>query len=181
MIRIGICDDQITERERLRLALEKTDLVDGGDAQVVYEFNSGAGLVRWMKKHKGELDLLFLDVEMGEMNGIEAARRIREFDGNLLLVFLTGYDDFVFQGYEVDAMEYLIKPFKEEELSHILQRAWKKMDGNRKNYLLLKNGEGIFRLYKDDILYCYSQGRQTMVVMKEKATTALAKNMLGGF
>ena len=56
MVRIGICDDESVARDSLRLQLEKLEQVDQGQAEVIYEFNSGEGLVRWIEKHKGELD-----------------------------------------------------------------------------------------------------------------------------
>ena len=97
MLRIGICDDQIDARNTLRFQLEKV-LYEESE-QIVYEFSTGESAVRWLKKHPGEIDLLFLDVEMNGANGMEAARQIREFDKGICLVFVTGYTDYVFAGY----------------------------------------------------------------------------------
>ena len=78
MLRIGICDDQQEARDALRFGLEK--VIREESEQIVYEFSTGESAVRWLKKHPGEIDLLFLDVEMKGMNGMEAAEQIREFD-----------------------------------------------------------------------------------------------------
>ena len=96
MLRIGICDDETKARDALRLGLEK--MLWEESEQIVYEFSTGEGAVRWLKKHPGEIDLLFLDVEMKGISGMEAAAKIREFDRGISLVFVTGYTDYVFDG-----------------------------------------------------------------------------------
>lgn len=169
MIRVGICDDEASARDSLRLKLEKMDLFDQGEAEVIYEFNSGEGLVSWLGKHRGELDLVFLDVEMKALNGVEAARKIRESDRNILLVFLTGYADFVFSGYEVEALDYLLKPVKETDLKRVMARASDRM-ADETRHISLRNSDGTYRLYKEEIMYVCSQGRQVGVVLTDGRT-----------
>lgn len=108
MLRIALCDDEQEARDQLRFQLEKS--LYETDEEIVYEFSSGETAVRWLKKHPGEIDLLFLDVEMKEMTGMEAAERIREFDKTILLVFVTGYSEYVFDGYRTGALDYVMKP-----------------------------------------------------------------------
>ncbi len=112
MLRIALCDDEQEARDQLRFQLEKS--LYETDEEIVYEFSSGETAVRWLKKHPGEIDLLFLDVEMKEMTGMEAAERIREFDKTILLVFVTGYSEYVFDGYRTGALDYVMKPAGEE-------------------------------------------------------------------
>ena len=95
MLRIAICDDEIAARDMLRIQLEKV-LVESTE-EIVYEFSS-VNAVSWLQKHPGEIDLLFLDVEMDGLNGMETAKKIRAFDKDLSLVFVTGYADYVFDG-----------------------------------------------------------------------------------
>lgn len=176
MIRVGICDDEAAARDSLRLQLEKTDLFDRGDAQVVYEFSSGESMVSWLSKHGGELDLIFLDVEMKELSGIEAARRLRTFDRSIMLVFLTGYSDFVFEGYKVDALDYLIKPPSHEELMRVMNRAVQRLKETDRA-VLLKNADGTFRIYKEEILFCQSRGRQTEIVLTDGRMLSFYKKL----
>ena len=89
----------------------------------IFEFSSGEGLLKWLERHAGELDLVFLDMEMGELDGMETARRLRAADGGLQLVFVTGYADHVFDGYSVGALGYLMKPPRQEQLEEVLDRA----------------------------------------------------------
>lgn len=88
MLRIGLCDDQPDARDALRIQLERVMRED--EEEIVYEFSTGAGAVRWLRKHPGEIDLLFLDVEMPGVSGMEAAGQIREFDKEICIVFVTG-------------------------------------------------------------------------------------------
>ena len=122
MLRIGICDDVYDARLVLRSALERIlerRHVEGR----FFEFSSGEGLLRWLESHAGELDLVFLDMEMGELDGMETARRLRALDVGLQLVFVTGYADHVFDGYSVGALGYLLKPPGAEQLEEVLDRA----------------------------------------------------------
>ena len=79
MLRIGICDDVYDARLVLRAALERAAEKRRITA-AFFEFSAGENLLRWLEGHAGELDLVFLDLEMGEVDGIETARRLRAAD-----------------------------------------------------------------------------------------------------
>lgn len=162
MLRIGICDDESRARDALRHALES--LLRNLDGQIYYEFSSGEGVVQWASKHRGEIDLLFLDVELKGISGIEAAQLIRQQDSGLMIVFVTGYADFVFDGYAVQAMDYLIKPVKEEKLGQVLIRARELLVSRQPQMFAVHNSDGIYRIAKRDILYFYSDRRLVKLV-----------------
>lgn len=75
-MRIAICDDSQDARLNLHGAIERS-LDSLGQQGEIYEFSSGEGLLRWMEKHIGEIDLVFLDMEMGELDGMETAKKLR--------------------------------------------------------------------------------------------------------
>ena len=162
MLRIGICDDESDARDALRIQLEK--LMMEATEEIVYEFSSGAGAVSWLGSHPGEIDLLFLDVEMKGLNGMEAAGKIRTFDTQLIIVFVTGYADYVFDGYQVDALDYLIKPVTEEKLRRLLFRVRAKSAQEESRTFTLKNADGTWRIRLADILYFYSDKRRVILV-----------------
>lgn len=90
MLQIGICDDARESRFQLRVLLERA--LEGRSAPArLLEFSSGDALLGWMDRHAGELDLVFLDIEMEGTNGMDTARALREADQSLQLVFVTGY------------------------------------------------------------------------------------------
>lgn len=113
MPRIAICDDETDARDALRIQLENI-LIESAE-EIVYEFSSGINAASWLSSHPGEIDLLFLDVEMKGLNGMETAEKIRTFDNQITIIFVTGYADYVFDGYLVEAFDYLIKPVPEEK------------------------------------------------------------------
>lgn len=161
MLRIGICDDLADARDVLRIRLEK---LLHEDEEIVYEFSTGAGAVRWLEKHPGEIDLLFLDVEMEGINGMKAAEEIRRFDTKLIIVFVTGYSDYVFDGYRVNALDYIIKPAKSERLYEVITRVRKLIEDRKNEMFIFKNTEGTFRMPIDQMLYFYSDKRKVVLV-----------------
>lgn len=131
----------------------------------------------YLFKYDGQnpFDILFLDVCMKEMNGMELARRIRTFDRRVQIVFLTGKTEFVFEGYEIGAVRYLVKPVEENELIKALDACMEKLDGSREDYLTIRyQGENL-RISRSEILFVkveghYLQMRTTDRVYEWKAS-----------
>ena len=157
MLRIGICDDTAAARENLRLLCLKHFRLEEPE---FFEFSTGDGAVRWLKGHPGALDLLFLDIEMPGLSGMEAAETIRAFDREVLLAFVTGYTDYVYDGYAVGAVGYLVKPVSEEKLSSLLDRAAVALEQRAPAVYTLRNAQGMFKIPLREILYAASDRRQ---------------------
>ncbi len=168
MVRIGICDDSADARCVLTSMLEKIMERRAVECSI-FEFSSGEGLLGWMEKHAGELDLVFLDIEMGRINGMEAAKALRKTDDTLMLVFVTGYADYVYDGYTVGALGYLMKPPKLEQLDDIISRALGLLFHEADKVFLCKNAEGLYRIPKNNILYFSSDKRKVRCVTKDRA------------
>lgn len=173
MLRIAICDDSADARDALRLQLEK--ILWEGTEEIVYEFSTGAGAIRWLENHPGEIDLLFLDVEMTGVNGMEAAEAVRKFDTEIIIVFVTGYADYVFDGYKVNALDYIIKPANAERLLEVLKRVRAQLESKKNDVYLFKNTEGTFRFPVASICYFYSDKRKVVCVCGEKEYSFYAK------
>lgn len=173
MLRIAICDDSADARDALRLQLEK--ILWEGTEEIVYEFSTGAGAIRWLENHPGEIDLLFLDVEMAGVNGMEAAEAVRKFDTEIIIVFVTGYADYVFDGYKMNALDYIIKPANAERLSEVLKRVRAQLESKKNDVYLFKNTEGTFRFPVASICYFYSDKRKVVCVCGEKEYSFYAK------
>lgn len=164
MVRIGICDDSAEARIALRAALERALERRRSGGASFFEFSSGEGLLRWLGSHAGELDLVFLDIEMGELDGMETARRLRAADEGLQLVFVTGYTDYVFDGYSVGALGYLMKPPQPEKLDQVLAQAAEARLREGDKAFLCRSGETLYRIPKKTILYFASDRRQVTCV-----------------
>lgn len=183
MLRIAICDDDINARDALHIQLESILMEE--TEKIVYEFVSGQTAVNWLLKHPGEIDLLFLDVEMPGLYGMETAEKIREFDKNMILVFVTGYTDYVFDGYRVGALDYVIKPAVKERLSEIMKRVRAQIFSQSEENFVFQNIDGTYRFSYEEILYFYSERRQVTVVTERGDFTFYGKlgeveNQTGG-
>lgn len=174
MLRIGLCDDNQNARLSLYGALERA--LENRNMQARFlEFSSGEGLLRWMEKHTGELDLIFLDMEMGELDGIETAQKLRAADEGLQLVFVTAYADRVFDGYRVGALGYLMKPARAEQLDDILARANAALCLDTGKTFVCRSGDVSYRVLIKDILYFFSDRRQITCVARQRSYTFYGK------
>ena len=174
VLRIGICDDLADARLVLRSALERvleTRKVQGQ----FFEFSSGETLLRWYDRHAGELDVVFLDIELHELDGMETARRLRAADAGLQLVFVTGYADHVFDGYSVGALGYLMKPPKQEQLEAVLDRAQAALVRELDRAYVCRSGDTHYRIPIANILYFVSDRRQVTCVTEGREYTFYGK------
>lgn len=140
-----------------------------------FEFSSGEGLLGWLEHHAGELDLVFLDMEMGELDGMETARRLRAADAGLQLVFVTGYADHVFDGYSVGALGYLLKPPTAEQLEAVLDRAQAALVRDLDRAYICRSGDIRYRIPIANILYFVSDRRQVTCVTEGRDYTFYGK------
>lgn len=139
--RIAICDDD--EPYVLHLAgLAAQWAASAGVGAVVERFRSAeAFLFRYAEAR--DFDILLLDVEMGGMDGVELARRVRQQDDNVQIVFITGYTDYIAEGYEVSALHYLTKPVEPDKLFQVLTRAVGRLARNEPVLTLELPGETV--------------------------------------
>ena len=174
MLCIGICDDSYDARFALRSALERL-LEPRRQTARILEFSSGEGLLRWQSHHPGELHLVFLDLEMNQLDGMETARRLRQVEPGMQLAFVTGYDSHVYEGYQVGALGYLLKPPKAAQLADILDRATATLTQTNTAFFLCRSGEITYRIPYAEILYFVSDRRQVTCVTKDKEYTFYRK------
>ena len=174
MLRIGICDDLADARLVLRSALER--ILENKKIQgQFFEFSSGETLLRWYDHHAGELDVVFLDMELHELDGMETARRLRAADAGLQLVFVTGYADRVFDGYSVGALGYLMKPPKQEQLAQVLDRAQAALYRGLDRAYICRSGDTRYRIPVANIVYFVSDRRQVTCVTAGRDYTFYGK------
>lgn len=167
MIRIGICDDIYDARLQLRTMLERV-LERKGIQSTFVEFSSGEKLLRFLETHIGEIDVLFLDMKMMGIDGMETARRIRESDEDMALVFVTSYADRVFDGYTVGALAYLMKPAKQAQLEEIINRVLTGIYQKETQTFFCRYGDVTYRIPYSKILYFVSDRRIITCVTQEK-------------
>lgn len=121
-------------------------------------------------------DLLILDIQMGKINGIELAREIRKTDKNIIICFLSGISSYVYEGYEVNAIRYLLKPVKEEKLFEILNIAEAQTKKEEKYIIINLAGEKK-KINYNEILYVESLGHY-LILHAEKDEFEFKGNMI---
>ena len=116
-------------------------------------------------------DILFLDIEMEPegMNGIELAAKLRENDSSIQLVFVTGYMEYIADGYDVEALHYLLKPVTEEKLGSVLARALARVKAREKE-LFLQTTDGSVRVLNSEIRYLEVQRNYVTIHAEEEYT-----------
>lgn len=125
---------------------------EGAECRLNITFVESAEEYLFKYDRPNEFDILFLDVCMKDMNGMELAHAVRSFDRNVQIVFLTGKTEYVFEGYEIGAVRYLVKPVEENELAKALDACMEKREGSRDDYLAIKyHGENL-RLLRSEIV-----------------------------
>ncbi len=149
MIKIAIVEDEKIEQERLLNSLCKFKEEYADFNYSVTVFNDG---VQFLSSFKAEYDLIFLDISMPHINGMDVAAKIRERDENVLIVFITNLQQYALKGYQVDAMDFAVKPLKYSRFASIMRRVAKKVTNSKKN-ICIGAGGNIKRILVSGILY----------------------------
>ena len=137
--RIAVVDDCRTDAEFVQGILDRW----AKERQIVIQpevFSSGEGFMFRYAEDK-DWDILLLDIEMGAMDGVTMAKRVRQDNEAVQIVFITGYSDYIAEGYEVAALHYLMKPVNQEKLLTVLDRALEKRKQEERCLNLELSGE----------------------------------------
>ena len=122
--RVAIVDDSIKDAEFVKSILY--NWADQRQASIKAEVFTTAESFLFRYAEDKEWDILLLDIEMGAMDGVTMAKRVRQDNEAVQIVFITGYSDYIAEGYEVAALHYLMKPVNREKLLTVLDRAMEK-------------------------------------------------------
>lgn len=112
--------------------------------------------------------MLLLDIEMGKESGMELAERIRRENEEVSIIFTTGYAEYMGRGYEVGALQYLLKPVEEKKLSDCLDRVMRRQEKAGKKFVFETAGQGRISLTAADIWYLEACGHNCFLYTKEK-------------
>ncbi|MBR1929866.1 MAG: response regulator transcription factor [Lachnospiraceae bacterium] len=156
---IAICDKEAPIRGQLRDLIRKQE----PDSRIV-EFTSAEELLDFAES----IDLLFLDIPMDGMNGMEAARELRARPQNMLIVFVTAMREYVFEAFDVAAFQYLLKPIDQDKFGEVFRRARETIESKEKEsaesqVLLFKTKQKTYSLKKQDIYYAENQLKKVIL------------------
>jgi len=171
--KIAICDDSQADAEYIAKLVKEW----AKDRIVIIKSFPSAEAFMFNYTEEKDYDVLLLDIEMGKMDGVTMAKVIRQDNESVQIVFITGYSEYIADGYDVAALHYLIKPVKKEQLWSVLDRASERLKKNEKE-LLLKTADETVVMPVREIRYLDVQQNYVTVHGKVDVTV---KRTLGEF
>ena len=166
MLRIGILEDEKAQSDKLIGFLERYKSKHNGFSYTAKVFDTGSKLIG---SYKRDFDLLFMDIRLPDMLGIDAAREIRKSDKNVMIVFVTNLAQYAIDGYEVNAFDYILKPLmygpfepKFTRILNVLSRT------SPEKWLTLKTKQETFLIKIDSIIYVEVSGHDLIFHTVEK-------------
>ena len=161
MITCAMCDDELPFAEQLRslvMAYAKKKRVElqaetfASAEELLEEIENGAGF-----------EILFLDIEMRKMDGIELGKKLRERSYQTLIIYVSGYDQYMRQLFEAEPFRFLSKPLKQEELENVLDKAFERISRFHRELFTIRFGKNVVNLLCRDIVYLESYKRKGIV------------------
>lgn len=146
--RIALVEDEKVNADRFVSILNEYSRMENVEFRIQWYRNA----ITFLEEYNSQFDIVFMDIRMPVMDGMEAARELRRKDQTVLLVFLTALAQYAIQGYEVEAADYLLKPVSPTALRMKLKRLLPRCVGEKKGIMLVNNGEKVF-VRQDDLLY----------------------------
>lgn len=173
--KIAVCDDSEVDRQYISGMVARWAKENGCMVQNDMFASAENFLFRYAEKK--DYDILLLDIEMGQMDGVTMAKKLRQDNDTIQIVFITGYSDYISEGYEVAALHYLMKPVKEEKLFSVLDRAVEKLAKNEK-VLYFDIGGEIVRVPVYQIRYAEVFGNYVTIHASEDLTVKMTLGKL---
>ncbi len=154
MLSIAVCDDEVIEccnmAKRIKEIMEEMKI-----PCIIRQFRSGGELLRALES----FDIVFLDIIMQDLDGMKTAQVFREKASDKILIFVSSSREYVFEAYDVEAFQYLLKPVDDRKLKNVLQKAVIKTQIRSKEFIIVSRERQKKKLFLDDIYYFEIKGR----------------------
>ena len=148
-INIGIVEDSPKDAQRLAYYLKEFFEKDNQEYHTEF-FDSG---ISFLDKYVPRFDIVFMDIEIPGMNGLDVAGELRELDKDVLLIFVTNMAQFAANGYDVDALGYIVKPVTYEGIVLKLQKAVQRLKQRNTSSIVVGNKNRCHKINVADIKY----------------------------
>lgn len=172
MIEIAICDDEIVITSKIENILEELSEEMGIKVEIDV-FYDGKTLVNYIKDGK-KYDLIYMDIEMREQDGISAASEIREIDKNVFLIYITSHESFAKDVFELNAYRFITKPI---DLG-IFRKYFEAVKDEltiRPQYFRYQYNKVVYRISLDEIIYFQSDRRVTYIITENGSKKCYGK------
>ena len=154
LMRIAICDDDKLLVHLLEQYISNWSFNKNLKIETVTFSSAETFLFHWSPNEV--FDLIFLDIQMGSMTGVELAEVIRKIDQNIAIVFVTGSREYILDGYNVEALNYLLKPISEVDCHKCLDKVYSRIEKTASLCLLVSIGATTRKIFYDEIYYLES-------------------------
>ncbi len=168
MLIIAICDDNAADRIKLHEAIENYLCQQGVNANI-FAYDNPDKLNSVIESKTICFDIIFLDIIMDDMNGMTCARIIRKQDKLVNIIFLTSSTDYVYEGYEVNATGYLVKPIKMHQLAKVMEKAIVQIENVDRASIGITYRGVTQKISTKDILYLESENNKVNIVLAKTA------------
>ena len=166
MMKFAVCDDEQLMREQL-FALISADMHKRQfSSYSIQQFEDGTSLL----ENGGSFDIIFLDIQMEQPNGMETARRLRQMGNQSLLIFVTILKELVFDSFEVQAYDYLIKPLDVSRFKRTMDRAFAFLKQKEEKHIVIQKGNSCEVISLSEIVYGEVWGRKIYLHQKDGRT-----------
>ncbi len=154
MLSIAVCDDEVIEccnmAKKIKDILEEMKI-----PCIVRQFRNGKELLQ----ESESFDIVFLDIIMQDLDGMKTAQILREKVSDKILIFVSSSREYVFEAYDVEAFQYLLKPVNDRKLKKVLQKAVRKTEKCSQEFIIVSKERQKKKLFLDDIYYFEIKGR----------------------
>ena len=149
MINVAIVEDTLKDAETLKDYTRRAVEMVNETCEITV-FNNA---VDFLDGYRGNFDIVFMDIELPDINGMDAAKKLRLLDESVVLIFVTNMAQFAVGGYAVDAMDFMVKPVSYENVCIKISRAIKKIESKREEKLVLPGKSGVTVIMIPQIRY----------------------------
>ena len=149
-MRIAICEDNKTEQDYLVNSINQWSDASKIPLEIFRYDSAEQFLFIWMDV---KFEIIFIDIMMEKMNGITLAKKIRESDPYIQIIFTTHHKQFSLKGYDVFPLHYLVKPVSKEQLNSVLDKVYSIYSLQSKDAIILSNGSEAVKLHASKIFY----------------------------
>lgn len=181
MISISIVEDDASYADLLKHYLDQYQQENGQQFQIAH-YRDG---LDFLEHYSIGTDIVFMDIRMAAMDGMEAARALRKLDSLAVLIFITSLTQYAIQGYEVNALDYIVKPVRYSHFARKLERALRNLPV-REHWCAIPTKAGLIRLAYDRIYYAESRNHQIFFhtaegVFQTRSSLSAVEQELRGF
>lgn len=163
-MRIIVCDDD----KNMLVLLEKWVAEYMGDQFYRYmAYDNGIDLLKDMENYQGDTSqILFMDIKLKNDNGIDVAKILNKEYSNTVIIFISGYTEYLEDSFEAEPVYFLVKPLKKDVFEKAMEKAIEKLQNSERKFLLIK-GKELKRVFYDELYYAESEGRKIHLYCKD--------------